>query len=54
MEWWMLIPVYVFVWLVVGVALIQRFEVIDVAASFIAALTWPVLLPVHIVRRIIR
>lgn len=54
MEWWNLIPLYVFCWLVTGAALVERMTAKDVAASYVAALAWPVLIPAGLLRWALR
>ena len=54
MEWWHLIPVYVFGWLVTGVTLVERLTTKDVGASMVAALGWPVLIATGLLRWLLR
>jgi hypothetical protein len=54
MEWRHLIPVYVFCWLVTGAALVESLTAKDVAASYFAALAWPVLIPAGLLRWALR
>lgn len=54
MEWTYWLLAYAFGWLVVGSALVESVDRRDIAASFIAALAWPVMLPARILRRLLR
>lgn len=54
MHWTDWLIAYVFGWLVVGSALVESPDRRDIAASFIAALAWPVMVPARLLRRLIR
>lgn len=49
--WWGLYWIGVAIY---GTALVTKLDAIDIASSYIAGLLWPVILPAHLLKRLMR